>query len=153
MKKLRKLSRNDGLKLNVKWQAVFGALLIAVVVLAGMFAVQYNSLNQVSASQKALSAENQQLLSWGTGPDKVYNFLEYMTAIDARNYTMTLDSDVMHYRTDFNVAEETIKYTLATVATPQTNLDVNLRFRNNHFSRYDLTLGESSPILIRKPAK
>ena len=113
-----------------------------------MFAYQYNTLNQVSASQKALSNENQQLLSCGTGPDKVYNFLEYMTAIDARNYTVTLDSDVINYRSDFNVAEETIKYTLATVATPQTSMDVNLRFRNNHFSRYDLTLGESTPILI-----
>jgi len=135
-------------KLTVKWQAVLGALLIAVVLFAGLFAFQYNTLNQVSASQKALAAQNKQLVSCGTGPDKVYNFLEYMTAIDARNYTVTLDSDVINYRSDFNVAEETIKYTLTTVVTPQTSMDVNLRFRNNHFSRYDLTIGESSPILI-----
>jgi DNA-binding transcriptional ArsR family regulator len=136
------------LKLALKWQMVVGALLIAVVLFSGLFAFQFNTLNQVSASQKALAAQNKQLLSCGTGPDKVYNFLEYMTAIDARNYTVKLDSDVINYRSDFNAAEETIKYTLTTVEIPQTSMDVNLRFRNSHFSRYDLSLGESSPILI-----
>ena len=135
-------------KLALKWKAAFGALLIAVILLAGMATLQYANINSLSESKNALSLQNKQLLSTGTGPDKVYNFLDYMTAIDARNYTVTLDSDVINYRSDFNVAEETIKYTLATVTTPQTSMDVNLRFRNNHFSRYDLTLGESTPILI-----
>ena len=135
-------------KLELKWKAAFGALLIAVILLAGMATTQYTNINSLSESKSALSLQNKQLLSTGTGPNKVYNFLDYMTATDVRNYTVTLDSDVINYRSDFNVAEETIKYTLATVVTPQTSMDVNLRFRNNHFSRYDLILGESTPILI-----
>src|SRR5665647_1862685 len=38
------------IKLNLKWKAIFGALLIAVVFLAGMSAFQFMSVNQLSAS-------------------------------------------------------------------------------------------------------
>ena len=37
---------------------------------------QFNSLNQVSSSQATLAAENKQLLSWGTGTNKVANLIQ-----------------------------------------------------------------------------
>ena len=56
--------------LTLKWQAIIGALLIAVLVLAGMSAFQFNTINQTSNLQKETSTENQQLLSWGLGPTR-----------------------------------------------------------------------------------
>ena len=133
-------------KLSFKWKAAFAALMVVALVLSSMAAVQYFSINQLSNSKQSLSAENQQLLSWGIGTDKVSTFLQNMTQIDVQNYTISLDSDTVTYRTDFNAAEEVIKYSLT---SPTSNLDVNLRYRNNHFSRYELDLGESSPIFAQ----
>ncbi len=133
--------------LTFKWKALFGALLIAVVLLASMSAYQFNIVNQLSSSQKTASLENQQLLSWGMGADKVANFLRNLTQIDTRNYTISLLSDTMKWRNDLGgVAEEEIRYSLASSTS---NLGAYLRFRNNHFSRYDLSMVESSPIFTQ----
>lgn len=133
--------------LNLKWKAVVGALLIAVVLLAGMTTLQYVSLNQTSSLQRTTSAENAQLLSWGIGADKVANFLKNITQIETDNYTISLLSDTMQWRTDFGgVAEEVIQYALK---SDNSNLNAYLRFRNNHFSRYDLSMIESSPIFTQ----
>ncbi len=130
------------IKLNLKWKAIFGSLLIAVVLLAGMSAFQFMSVSQLSASQKSLSAENQQLMSWGMGSDKVVAFLANVSQIDVRNYTINLGNTIT-YRTDFNISEDVIKCSLT---SPESNIDVNLRFRGTHFSRYELNMIESSPI-------
>ena len=133
--------------LTFKWKALFGALLIAVVLLASMSAYQFNTVNQLSSSQKTASLENQQLLSWGMGADKVANFLRNLTQIDTRNYTISLLSDTMKWRNDLGgVAEEEIRYSLTSSTS---NLGAYLRFRNNHFSRYDLSMVESSPIFTQ----
>jgi DNA-binding transcriptional ArsR family regulator len=130
--------------LTFKWKALFGALLIAVVLLASVSALQFNSLNQLSSSQKTISLENQQLLSWGMGADKVASFMKNLTQIETSNYTISLLSDRMQWRNDLGgVAEEVIQYSLTSSTS---NLNVNFRFRNNHFSRYDLGMVESSPI-------
>ena len=130
-----------------KWKALFGALLIAVVILASMSAYQLNTVNQLSSSQKTASLENQQLLSWGMGADKVANFLRNLTQIDTKNYTISLLSDTMKWRNDLGgVAEEEIRYSLSSSTS---NLGAYLRFRNNHFSRYDLAMVESSPIFTQ----
>jgi hypothetical protein len=131
------------LKLPLKWKAVVGALLVAVLVLAAFSALQYSTLNQLSASQDSLSSENQQLLSWGIGTNKAANLLGDVAQIDTAKYKVTLLSNTLQYRTDFSVTEEVAKYSLT---SSQSNLDVDLRFRANHFSRYQLTTIESSPI-------
>ncbi len=130
------------IKLNFKWKAIFGALLIAVVLLASMSAFQLMSVNQLSTSQQSLSAQNQQLMSWGMGSDKVAGYLKNVSQIDVRNYTIDLTNTIT-YRADFNVSEEVTKCSLT---SPESNLDVNLRFRGNHFSRYELNMIESYPI-------
>jgi DNA-binding transcriptional ArsR family regulator len=133
--------------LTLRWQAAIGVLLIAVVLLAGMAAFQYNSIDQASKLAETASAENQQLLSWRIGADKVSNFLRNITQIETNNYTISLMGDTMQWRTDFGgVAEEVTQYSLK---SDTSNLNVYLRFRNNHFSRYDLSMIESSPIFTQ----
>jgi DNA-binding transcriptional ArsR family regulator len=133
--------------MTFKWTAIFGVMLIAVLLLSGVAALQFVSLSQLSSSQQSISAENQQLLSWGIGADKVANFLQNITQIQTKNYTISLLSNTMQWRTDFGgVAEEVIQYSLT---SSESNLNVNFRFRNNHFSRYELDMIESSPIFTQ----
>lgn len=133
--------------MTLRWRALFAGLLIAVVVLASVATIQFNSVYELSMSQKMASAENQQLLSWGMGADKVANFLKNISQIETRNYTISLLSDKMWWRLDLGgVAEETIQYSLTSSTS---NLGVNLRFRDNHFDKYDLNLIESSPIFTQ----
>ncbi len=136
------------LKLSPKWKTIVTGLLVAVIVLAAMSTVQFTILNQLVTTQNSLMAENQQLLSWKIGTDKVANILQNVAQLDTAKYTITLLSDTMQYRTDFAVAEEVIKYSLT---SSQSNLDADFRFRENHLSRYQLTLIESTPIYTKPP--
>lgn len=131
------------LRLPFRWKAVLAALMVAVLVLSAMSVLELNTLNQLSSNQNSLLAENQQLLSWGIGTDKVANLLQEVAQIDTTQYKITLLSNTMEYRADFNVAEEVIKYSLT---SSQSNLDADFRFRSNHLSRYQLNPIESTPI-------
>jgi hypothetical protein len=133
-------------KLAFKWKVAFAALIIAMVILVAVSTLQYTTLNKLAASQQLLSAENQQLLSWGIGTNKVANLLQDVAQIDTTQYTITLLSNTMQYRSDLGVAEEIIKYSLT---SSQSNLDVDFRFRANHLSRYQLTMIESTPIFLQ----
>ena len=129
---------------NFKWKAVSAVLMVAVLLLAGMATLQYASINQLSSQQQLLSDENLRLLSYGGSTDKVPNFLQNITKIDTTAYSISLLSNTMHWRTDFGgVAEEVMQYSLT---SSQSNLNIDFRFRDNHFSRYQLTMIESSPI-------
>jgi DNA-binding transcriptional ArsR family regulator len=136
------------LKLSFKWKAAFAVLLTAVLLLSAFAAVQYNALSQLSAAQTSLTAQNQQLLSWGVGANKVAVFLQNVVQLDTSKYKITLLSNTLEYRSDFSVTEEVIKYSLT---SPTSNLDADFRFRANHFSRYQLTAIESSPVLRQNP--
>lgn len=127
-----------------KWKAFSAVLLVSILLLSGMVGLEYYSINQLSSTQHSLSVENQQLLSWGIGADKIANFLTNLTQIETKNYTISLMSDTMQWRTDFGgVAEEVTQYSLKSSIS---DLNVYLRYRNNHFSRYELNMIESSPI-------
>jgi len=128
-------------------RTVFGALLIVIILLAGFSVMQYNKYSQLFEEQQILYAENQQLKSWGMGTDKVANFLYNVVHIDTRNYTITLLSNNLYWRTDFGgLSEEEAVYALKSYGS---NLNVMFRFRNNHFSRYELTMIESAPIFTQ----
>ena len=131
------------LRLPFKWKAALGVLLVAVLLLATMSTLQYNSLSHLSSNQDSLVAENQQLLSWGIGTNKAASVLRDVAQIDTNQYKITLLSNTLEYRSDFKVAEEVLKYSLT---NSQSNLDVDFRFRDNHLSRYQLTQIESTPI-------
>jgi Tfp pilus assembly protein PilN len=132
---------------TLTWKVVFGALMVAVLLLAGMTAYQYTSIDQLSHSQKALSTENAQLLSLGIGADKVANFMQNVTQLSLTNYTLSMLSNTMAWRTDLGgVAEQTIQYSLTSSIS---NLNIDFRFRNNHFSLYELNMIESSPVFTQ----
>ena len=94
-----------------KWKALSAVLLISVLILSSMVALEYYSINQLSSVQRSLSVENQHLMSYGMGADKVANFIQNVTKIDTRNYTLSLLSNNMQWRTDFGgVPEEVQNY-------------------------------------------
>lgn len=134
------------IKLPFRWKAAVATLLIAVVLLATFSAFQFTTLNQVTANQNRLIAENQQLLSWGLGTNKVATLLRDVAQVDTSKYKITLLSNTVEQRQDFNVAEELLKYSLTSSTS---NLDASFRFRDNHLSRYQLNAIESLPIYTR----
>ena len=50
-----------------KWRAVSAVLLVAVLLLSGMAALQYTHINDLTSTQQSLTAENQDLMSYGGG--------------------------------------------------------------------------------------
>ena len=63
--------------------------------------------------------------------------------IDISKYQTTLLSDTMEARSDLGgVVEEVLKYSLINSVS---RLDLVLRFRNDHFSLYQLTVLEGVP--------
>jgi hypothetical protein len=131
----------------LKERAVLGVLLITIVLLASFSAIQYVQNGQLLQSQQALATENQQLLSWGLGADKINAFLRNVTHIDTRNYTVALLTNKVNWRTDLGgVSEEESQYSLTSSTS---DLNVLFRYRNGHFSYYELTMIESSPIFTQ----
>jgi DNA-binding transcriptional ArsR family regulator len=119
-----------------KWKMVSVVLLAAILLLSGMAVLQYYSINQLSNSQLSLLAENQQLKNSGFGEPKAANFLQNVTRIDTTNYTISILSNTMQWRSDLGgVPEESIKYSFKSTSN---NLDINFQFRNNHFTQFEL---------------
>jgi hypothetical protein len=131
------------IRLPLKWVGVFGVLMIAILVLSSVAVIQYNSMSHLSSKQKALNAENQELLSWGIGTNKVADFLQNVTQIDTDQYTVALLSNTLQYNTELDAAQELLTYSFTN--GPYT-FNVNLRFRDNQFSLYQLDMEESSPV-------
>jgi len=128
-----------------KWKTVSVALLIAVLLVSALSVVQYISINQLSSDKQLLSYQNDRLLSYGMDANKVANFLENVTKLDVSNYTLTLSHDAI--TTTFgDVAEESVQYL---ARSSYSNLNLDLRFRNNHFNNYLMTMVESSPIFTQ----
>lgn len=132
--------------LSFKWKTFLVGLLICVLVLSSIAGVLLIDIGQLTRNQESLEAENQQLLSWGVGTNKVSSLLRDVAQIDMNKYKTTLLSNTIEYRTDIVSAEEVIRYSLTSSTS---NLDIYFRFRNNHFSRYQLTPIETAPILIQ----
>lgn len=135
-------------KLSFKWKAVFAGLLVALLVLSSLSAIQFFALNELSVKQSSLEAENLQLRSWGVGTDKVTRLLRDVVNLDISKYRVSLLSNTLEYRTDFDVTEEILKYSLIGAGG---SLDASFRFRNNHLSRYQLIAIESTPIMNQNP--
>jgi DNA-binding transcriptional ArsR family regulator len=128
-----------------KWKTVSAALLIAVLLISALSVFQYFSINQLSTDKELLSDQNDRLLSYGMDANKVANFLENVTKLDVSNYTLTLGHDSV--TTTFGmVVEESIQYA---ARSSYSNLNLDLRFRNNHFNNYLMTMVESSPIFTQ----
>jgi DNA-binding transcriptional ArsR family regulator len=136
------------LALPFKWKTLFVTLLVCVVLFASMSIVQYMTINELSASQELLKEQNQQLLAWSS-TNKVSSLIRDVAQIDITKYQVALLSNTLEYRQDLNANEEVLRYSLT---SSESNLDAVLRFRNNHFSHYQLNLIESSPIYTEPPS-
>jgi DNA-binding transcriptional ArsR family regulator len=134
-------------KLARKWKVAFAVLMVAVLLLSSFGVYQYYTINQLAQSQSSLEAENQQLLSWGIGAGTVADMLRTVVQLDTNRYKIALNSNSLQYREDFDVAEEALNYGFASV---QGNLNVTLRFRENHLSKYQLT-ADNTPQLTQNP--
>lgn len=130
-----------------RWKALSAAMLVAIIVLAAMFAVQYSAVNSLSSSVKDLTVENNGLTCWGVDGGNVSAFVENVTQIAYNNYTISLLGDTTTWRTDFGgVSEENLQYSLASSTS---NINLDFRFRDGHFSMYQLVLTETSPIFAQ----
>jgi len=133
-----------------KWKTVFTALIIATVLFASLSIIQYAYMAQLSSDHARLQAdldkvqaENQQLLTWSSPADKVLSVLRDVVKLDMTKYKATMLSDTVEYRPDIGGAvEEIVKYSLT---SNESRVDIVLRFRNSHFSRFQLFIDEGSP--------
>jgi hypothetical protein len=136
--------------LSLKRKAVFAVLLISLVLLASLSFVQYLSFSQLSKDYELLQADfekvksqNQQLSLLNSTTDKSISFLRDIIQIDLSEYQVTLLSHTVEDSSDFgNTVEEIFKYFLA---DGDSQLDIVLRFRNNHFSLYQISILEGFP--------
>ncbi len=142
------LERRRPKKLARKWKAAFAALMVVVLLLSSFGVYQYSEMVQMVEEQRRIEAENQQLLSWGIGAGKVADFVRDVVQLDTNQYKITLLSNTLEYRGDFEVAEEVLRYSFE---SSQSNLDVSLRFRENHLSRYQLVAAQSNSQLTENP--
>ncbi len=129
-------------KLARKWKATFAALMVCVLLLSSFGVYQYTVMSQLASEQADLEAENQQLLSWGIGAGKVADLVRDVVGLDINQYKITLLSNTLEYRDDFDVAEEVLNYQFSNAAG---SLSVSMRFRENHLSRYQLTVDGAAP--------
>jgi DNA-binding transcriptional ArsR family regulator len=132
------------LNLPNKWKALFAGLLVCIVLLSSITGLQYISLTQLASAQDSLRAENDQLLSWGIGTSRAASMLHDVAQVDISQYKTNLLSNTLEYRSDIGASEEVLRYSLT---SSESNIDVILRFRDNHLSRYQLNPIESKPIL------
>jgi hypothetical protein len=135
--------------LPLRWKSLLAVFTISIVLLASMSYVQYASFNQLSMDYELLKADfekvksqNQQLLPGNTS-DKSMNIIRNVIQIDTTQYQTTLLSNTVENRSDLGgVVEEVLKYSLT---NSKSKIDLVLRFRNNHFSLYQLFLLEGLP--------
>lgn len=131
-------------KLTRRWKAAFAVLMVTVLLLSSFGVYQYGTITQLAANQSKLEEENQQLLSWGIGAGTVADMLREVVGLDTNHYKITLQSNTLEYRDDFAVAEEVLRYSFVAV---DGGFNVNLRFRENHLSRYQLADATVTPQL------
>jgi DNA-binding transcriptional ArsR family regulator len=137
----------------LRWKSLYGIFIIGILLLASMSYVQYASYNQLSKEVGLLKtnleqaqSQNQQLLSWSGSPDKAMSIIKDVIQIDISKYQTALLSDTMEPRSDLGgVIEEVLKYSLVNT---ESRLDLVLRFRNDHFSLYQLTVLEGVPAYV-----
>jgi DNA-binding transcriptional ArsR family regulator len=135
--------------LHLRWKSLFAVLIIGIVLLASMSYVQYASFNQLSRDYGLLKddfekvkSQNQQVLSWSSA-ERAMTIIRDVAQIDITKYQTTLLSDTVENRSDLGgVVEEILKYSLT---HSESKIDLVLRFRNNHFSLYQLSLLEGIP--------
>jgi hypothetical protein len=130
-----------------KWKSLFAVFMIGTVLLAGISVAQFAFFNQLSNDYDVLKADyeklrNQQNLSWSSA-ERAMTIIRDIAQIDITRYQTTLLSSTVENRSDLGgIVEEILRYSFE---TEESNIDLVLRFRNNHFSLFQLFLVEGIP--------
>ena len=140
-----------------RWKTLFTVFTIAIVLLSSVACIQYYSFNQLSSDYALVKADlekakqqNQQIISWNSA-ERAMTIIRDVAQIDTTKYQTTLLRDSVENRSDLDGGvEEILQYSLT---TSESKIDLVLRFRNNHFSFYQLSLIEGvlpfDPIYIQ----
>lgn len=129
---------------SMRWKSILAIVFAAILILASLSFIQFNSLNHLSKEHNELKLKYEQLLSWSTSANNAISFLSDVIQIDVKKYQATLLSDTVEQRSDLGgVAEQILRYSLT---SSDSKFDVIFRFRNNRLSMYQITLLEGSPI-------
>ena len=143
--------------LPFRWKTIFVGFAIGIILLASISCIQFYSFNQLSNDYATVKADlekarlqNQQIISWSSA-ERAMTMIRDVVQIDTSKYQTTLLRDSVENRSDLgNTVEELLQYSLT---TSESKLDLILRFRNDHFSLYQLTLIEGilpfAPIYIQ----
>ena len=127
----------------LRWKSLFVVLIVVIMLLTSMSYIQYASLNKLSTDYGLLKEELDRVKSWSTSANKGLNIIRDVFQIDITRYQTTLLSQTVEDRSDLGGAvEEILKYSLT---NSETKIDLVLRFRNDHFSLYQLSLIEGFP--------
>ena len=135
--------------LPLRWKSLFVVFIIFTLLFASIAYVQYASFNQLSKNYELLQddyerikSQNQELLL-NNVTDKSLIFLRNVIQIDLKQYEVTLLSRTVEERSDLDgMVEEIFKYALV---DGDSKVDIVLRFRDNHFSLYQLSILEGFP--------
>lgn len=143
--------------LPLKWKTVLTIFAIGIILSATVSGVQYYFFNQLSSDYETLEAElqeakmqNQQIISWSSA-ERAMTLIRDVAQIDTTKYETKLLQASVDERADLGGAvEEILKYSLT---TGESKIDLVLRFRNDHFSLYQLSVIEGiipfDPIYIQ----
>jgi hypothetical protein len=131
--------------LPLRWRSLFAALMIGIVLLSSISIVQYASSNQLFSDYQLLRADFEKLKALNTSTDRGMNIIKDVFQIDVAEYQTTLLSNTVEARSDLaGVVEQVLKYSFA---RSDSKFDLVLRFRNDHFSLFELSLLEGLPYL------
>jgi DNA-binding transcriptional ArsR family regulator len=138
--------------LPLRWKTLYALFIIAIVLLASMSYYQFTSLNNLSnnyidlqKNYNGVKLQNDQLLLSNTSDNaaEAKTLIQDVLQIDTSNYQMTLLSDTVQVRTDLDgIVEEIMQYSLVNTAS---RFDLTLRFRNGHFSLFEINQLEGAP--------
>jgi hypothetical protein len=109
-----------------------------------------NDYALLKADLEKAKSQSQQIISWSSA-ERALTIIRDVAQIDTTKYQTTLLRDTIENRSDLDgVLEEILQYSLT---TSESKIDLILRFRNNHFSLYQLSLIEGvlpfDPIYIQ----
>ncbi len=150
MKGAEEVPRMEAKKFSLlppKWKTIFAVLIIGIVLLASISVVQFAFSNRLSNDYELLKIDyeklrNQQVLSWSSA-ERAMAIIRDVAQIDISRYQTTLLSSTVENRSDLGgIVEELLRYSFK---TEESYLDLVLRFRNNHFSLFQLSLVEGIP--------
>jgi len=136
--------------LPLRWKSLLAVFTIAIVLLAGVAYLQYTSYNKLSndynfmqGNLTQLQNENYQLLHWTPSTNEAMVIIKDVIQINVSMYQATLESNTAQVRTDLGgLIEEVMQYQLENT---QSTFELTLRFRNGHFSLFQLTELEGYP--------